>query len=337
MKERAAQGEVLRGEREGDVVGAEEVGQDRRRRAAERAVARGVRGERAACRSSGVQPGSAAVSGLPSFVGLADGGDRPPEVVVVLGVPADDGGVGHGDVEQRRTAGRSRPGELPAPRPPLGDLVPVARRRGGAGAVGPEPGDLASGRPCARCWCGAPSASTSSDGGRVLRAVKRRRGGGAELRRRVMANGVTPGPLRQQGRGMKPAASAATGRSPRRVGAGVYATVRVRRLGSASARMASADGAAQRDARGPCPARRARCQDSARAASNRATARLGYSSTSGRGAPPPPPRPPADVRRGTVGEVGVWRPVDRVDGVVDGGVHHRQVTGGQRGATTSRP
>ena len=65
--ERASgEGGVLRREREGDVVGAEEVGQDRRRRAADwscgpRCTTGGV-----ACRVSGVQAGSATVASLPS-------------------------------------------------------------------------------------------------------------------------------------------------------------------------------------------------------------------------------------------------------------------------------
>ena len=48
--------------------------------------------------SSGVQAGSPTVASLPSVSAGPDGGDRPPERVVVLGVEAGDErvGVGHG-------------------------------------------------------------------------------------------------------------------------------------------------------------------------------------------------------------------------------------------------
>ena len=46
---------------------------------------------------SGVQSTSTSVVGVAVEVGHCDRGDRTPELVVVLGVPAGDGCVGHGD------------------------------------------------------------------------------------------------------------------------------------------------------------------------------------------------------------------------------------------------
>ncbi len=60
----------------------------------------------------------------------------------VFGVPGGDAGIGQGDIEHGEQAGVGSEtaalqlGDL------LGDLVPLAGRRVGAGAVGPEPGDL---------------------------------------------------------------------------------------------------------------------------------------------------------------------------------------------------
>ena len=82
---------------------------------------------------SGVQPGRAR-SRRCCRVAVANGGDRPPAVVLELGVPVDDEGVGRSPSRARRTAARCRH-RSSFLEPPLADAPPrTTPRRGSAGS-----------------------------------------------------------------------------------------------------------------------------------------------------------------------------------------------------------
>ena len=121
------------------VVGPEQVRQDRGRRRTHRAVRRGVGGEVRGPEQR--RPGRVGRRvGVAVGVGGADRGHRPPEVVLVLGVPGGDEGVGHGDVQQGEQAGVADQVELLFRGHLLGDDVPVAEGVGGAGRRPPRRG-----------------------------------------------------------------------------------------------------------------------------------------------------------------------------------------------------
>ena len=106
--ERPGVGHALR--THGEVVVIPEQGrQDPGRRPAHRAVGRGVGGEVRGHQQR--RPARVGLGvGVAVGVGGPDGGDRPPEAVRVLGVPAGDEGVGGGDVQQGEQAGVAGPG-----------------------------------------------------------------------------------------------------------------------------------------------------------------------------------------------------------------------------------
>ena len=135
-------GEVAGGQVQGRVAGVVEgeVGAEGRLEddlggAAEGAVAGGVGGEGGG--GPGRGPGRVGLGcGIAVEAGLADGGDGPPAVVSVLGIPAGDGGVEGGE-----EAGLGLEAEVATEGGIAGDLVPVARGGGGiGGGVGPEAG-----------------------------------------------------------------------------------------------------------------------------------------------------------------------------------------------------
>ena len=85
-------------------------------------------------------------------IGLADSGDRPPELVVVLRLPDRDAGVGHRRVDQRQQAGERDDVRVHLVGDLHRDLVVEARRRAQARrpVVGPEDSDLGLLRGAAR-------------------------------------------------------------------------------------------------------------------------------------------------------------------------------------------
>jgi hypothetical protein len=121
--EHPRQGIGSNGERNG--IGAEEPGQDPGGGMAERAVTAGVGGE-----------GRGGDDGFPSGIFLGervaiffrtlDGGDGTPEVETVLGLPTDDGGVGHGDRDQGEEPRGFIEGKGTVTGNDGGDLQPVA-------------------------------------------------------------------------------------------------------------------------------------------------------------------------------------------------------------------
>ena len=55
------------------------------------------------------------VAGLPSRLGHGNGGDRTPELVVVLGVPESDGCIGHRNIQQCENASLTQQAEAVVP------------------------------------------------------------------------------------------------------------------------------------------------------------------------------------------------------------------------------
>ena len=119
--------------------------------------------------------------GVAGRVGLADGGDRPPGVVGVLGVPGDDGGVGQGDVQLGEQPGV--PGQAVALL--LGDLLRRSRSSGPAACRcprrRPRSGRSGSGRRCASVLSARPrrwTSLTASAQAWLVRRAGRRAGTG---------------------------------------------------------------------------------------------------------------------------------------------------------------
>ena len=75
-------------------------------------------------------------------VRVSNRGHWPPEAEGIFGVPSTDGGIRHGEVQQREQsrvlfeAIAFEAGDV------LGDVIPVARRSLGAGSVRPKQSDL---------------------------------------------------------------------------------------------------------------------------------------------------------------------------------------------------
>ena len=80
--------------------------------------------------------------GVAVAVGVANGRDRTPEVVGVLGVPGGDAGIGQGHIQDGQQSGRGAIAEAIRRRLLIGDLVPVAGRGVAAEAISPEAGNL---------------------------------------------------------------------------------------------------------------------------------------------------------------------------------------------------
>ena len=74
-------------------------------------------------------------------ISLADGGDRPPGVIGVFGIPSGNAGVSESDVENRQQTGGRAEEDVPGGGQVVGNVVPVARRRICTAAIGPESGD----------------------------------------------------------------------------------------------------------------------------------------------------------------------------------------------------
>ena len=91
-------GHRIRGGGKRDFIRAEERGEDRRLGAAEGAVAGGVFGEGRGIEQRGLR-GVFFGRGIFVGVGLADGGDRTPEIAVVFAVPTKDRGVREGNIQ----------------------------------------------------------------------------------------------------------------------------------------------------------------------------------------------------------------------------------------------
>ena len=107
---------------------------------------------------SGFQSGSAAVSALPSAVGVADGRDRPPELYAYFASQQTIAASASAKFEQGEQAGVLEPGHALRAGDLLGDRVPVAGRGERARRRRPRTGRSASGRRCASMLSPPPSA-----------------------------------------------------------------------------------------------------------------------------------------------------------------------------------
>jgi hypothetical protein len=137
--------------------------------------------------------------------GLADTGDRPPVVVVVLVVPGDHRGVGHRHAEQREQASARKQRRARARR--RGSARSRSSARAGCGAartVVPEVGDLGLVGGAVRAAL-APEATHLAKGRRVLRAARRRR------RRRTQLGAAGESPRRHR----RPVGQQAAGKARR--------------------------------------------------------------------------------------------------------------------------
>src|SRR5262249_5534798 len=133
---------------EGEIVGARKLAKDLRRCAAQNAVCRGMIGS--VRRDAKRCPGGIRLGvGIAIGVGLPDGGDRPPERVVALPVPAGDEAIDHRGVQHRQQegsfvevvvelSGDDVPNAAPAARgwlsPEVGERGPVRCAHGAGGA-----------------------------------------------------------------------------------------------------------------------------------------------------------------------------------------------------------
>src|SRR5580704_13915543 len=102
-------------------------GEDERGRTTNRGMARRVFWM---CRSAGrekIQPWHPGGVGIRGCETRSDGGDRPPEDVAVLAIPACNGRVGHGDVEQRKQMRILGQSEFAGSGKLRGNTIPVER------------------------------------------------------------------------------------------------------------------------------------------------------------------------------------------------------------------
>src|SRR5438094_2411871 len=118
-------------------VGAVEQGEHGRGCAAEGAVAGDIVRERW-CPDKRTPCRVRLRGGIAIGVAVANRGDGPPVVVSVLGVPDADARVGHRDIQEGKQAGVLLERVALSGADPLSDMIPMARWRLGAGAIGPE-------------------------------------------------------------------------------------------------------------------------------------------------------------------------------------------------------
>ena len=115
--------------------------------------------------------------GVAIAVGVVNGGDRTPRGETALrAIPAEDGGVGQGDVQEGEQPSILRRRFALRAGPRLGDHVPVALARGRAGAVVPEPGDQRLVRGASEALAPPETFDIVEVGGVFLAGQRRRRG-----------------------------------------------------------------------------------------------------------------------------------------------------------------
>ena len=151
---------VLGRQAEADVVGAEEVGERRRGRAADAAV----RGDprrvvRRVVQRQPVRVGGGV--GIAVLAGELDGRDRPPPVVSVLGVEEGDRRHRPARRSARRTAGRPGRACCPETGPRSPRSRSSSRRSGGCRPCPPRTWRRRSAGPCGRCCRTRPRSLTS--------------------------------------------------------------------------------------------------------------------------------------------------------------------------------
>ena len=130
-------GDIFRKGGEWDVVRSEERREHGRARAAEGAVAGGVFRE-GWSRKEWLPVGVFLGGGIFVEVGVLDGSDGSPEVAGIFAVPAQNPGIGFGDVQEREEARVFFHGVATLQRQFAGDHVPVSWRSHRAGAVRPK-------------------------------------------------------------------------------------------------------------------------------------------------------------------------------------------------------